>query len=60
MTNVIPRNKNKQKHGYAVYYWNSGKLKAKGHYINNKQVGYWVNSYFDEEGFVQIKLFYII
>ena len=55
---IIPINKDGQRHGYWEVYWSNGMLWYKGNYINGKREGYW-EWYKSDGGNLKHKDYYI-
>jgi antitoxin component YwqK of YwqJK toxin-antitoxin module len=53
--NIKPFNAKGQAHGYWKVYFTNGTLAYKGLFVNDKQIGVWIDHFYGSEN----KLFYI-
>ena len=43
--NKTPRNSKNQLHGFWIDYYNNGKIRFKGYFINDTKYGYWIDNW---------------
>ena len=46
---ITPKNNKKQAHGLWICYYNKGKIRYKGNFINGLEHGYWILYYYNGE-----------